>query len=153
MNENTNKKQILLKFSDEEYEKLIWLADKLDLNISELIRSLIPNVNIPKSNIVMEDNITTAGINDLVPIIHPLDKEKLRGYLQKLIDKGWALTLAKEIMQQLLDKEGEHLTVGTYRRLSRWVNPYRQTEREKYVKKKAEEISRLLFGHIINRVE
>jgi hypothetical protein len=150
---STMENKVLINLSDQDYNKLKWIADKLGLSISETLRSLIPSVEIPEAKTVSIENIKLAEINDLVPVSPSMDRENLRNLLKILIDKGWAITLARELTQQLLDIEGNHITVSTYKRLSRWVHPYRQTEREKYVLKVAQDISQMLFGQIIDRVD
>ena len=147
-------KDVLLKLSDDEYHRLKWIADKIGLNISDCLRSFIPNVKPPKAKIIKQGDVAMAKFDDLVPVAKLSDKEKqkLRRYLNELMEKRWAVTLAKEIKQQVLDEEGNCLTVGTYKRLARWISPYRWSEREQYVKPRAVAISRLLFGRRIDRV-
>lgn len=145
-------KDVSLKLSNEDYRKIKWIADKLGLGVNATLRSLIPNIQFPEAKFVKEKHVSRADGHDLVPVVQPLNRDLLDKHLDVLLEKGWAKTLAKEIKQQLIDKEGAHLTVNTYKRLSRWINPYRQTEREKYVQPKAEAISKLLFGHPIDRV-
>ncbi len=144
-------KDVLLKLSDEDYNKLKWVAEKLGMGVNTTLRSLIPNIKPRPARLIDERAISTAGSHDLVPVTTSLNKDKLEDLLTDLTKKKWALTLAREIKQQVLDKEGNYLTVGTYKRLSRWVHPQRQTEREKYVQPIAETISRLLFGRVIKR--
>ena len=151
--DNNQETQVIVKLSTEEHVRLKWIADKLQLSLSETIRSLIPSIDIPEPTIVRNDDIRSASIHDLVPVLDYVDRDKLGTLTQKLIKKGWATTLAKEIKQQLLDKNGDALTVHTYKRLSRWVHPYRQTEREEYVQKVASEISEILFGKEIDRID
>jgi len=145
-------KDVLLKLSDEDYHKLKWVAKRLGMGVNATLRSLIPNIRLPKPKIIKEKDVFKANPGDLVEVVMPIDRDRLDCQLDKLKGKGWAKTLATEIKQQLIDKEGERLTVSTYKRLSRWVHPYRQTEREKYVQPIAETISKLLFSHIIKRI-
>jgi hypothetical protein len=146
---------VLLKLSNGDYRRLKWIADKLGLTISDCLRSLIPNIQPPESKVVQERDIRSAKFDDLVPIkkLSEKDREILRGYIDELIENKCAVTLAKEIKQQVLDTDGLHLTVSTCKRLGRWISPYRWTEREKYVKPRAQEISRILFGRDIPRFD
>ena len=148
-------KSIILKLSDEDYRRLKWIADKWGVGVTECLRMLIPNVNLPDSKVIKEKDVGSAKFDDLIPIkkLTPIDRKKLRGLLSELFNKKWAVTLGNEIKKQILDKEGKYLTVSTYKRLSRWLTPYRHTEREEYVQKRALQISELLFGHPIDRID
>ena len=146
-------KDINLKLSDEDYLKIQWIAKRLQMSITETLRSLIPDVPIPVVKKIDENEVAKASPADLVSVQEAIDRDKLRILVKQLMEKGWAVTLAKEIKKQLLDNQGKGLSVSTYKRLSRWAHPYRFTEREQFVKPRAEEISELLFGHVIERVE
>lgn len=147
--------ELLLRLSDNDYRRLKWIADKLGLSISDCLRSLIPQIQPPKVKVVKERDVAKAEFDDLVPIkkLAQEVKEELRGHLNELMERRWAVTLAKEIKQQILDEEKDCLTVSTYKRLGRWISPYRWTEREQYVKPRAKAISRLLFGRDVDRVD
>jgi len=151
--EDKGESQLIVKLSTEEHLRLKWIADKFQLSLSETIRSLIPTIKIAGPTFVKNDDIRSASIHDLVPIQDSVDRDKIELLIQKLIKKGWAITLAKEIKKQLLDKNGDSLTVHTYKRLSRWVHPYRQTEREEYVYNVVSKISEILFGKEIDRID
>lgn len=154
---------ILLKLSDADYHKVEWIADKLGLSMSECLRSFIPSVEPPKAKTLSEESqIASAELTDLVPIVKGLTPEELKE-LGNLLNElkqnreGWGSTLAKEIEQQVLTIRGlgseKYLRVSTYKRLSRWVTPYRWSNREKFVKARAEKISQLLFGRHIQRID
>ena len=149
-------KDFHLILSDEECFRLEWIANSLGKSTSEVLRSLIPNLQPPEPKEIVEENqIIGANLNDLIAVRENLDEAKLYDNLKKLINKSWASTLAKEIKKQILDNKKDKarfLNVNTYKRLSRWLHPYRQTEREKYVQPIAEEISKELFGRIIDRI-
>jgi len=147
--------KILLNLSNDEYRKLKYIAETLSISISDCLRSLIPDIQPPESKVVQEGDIRSAKFDDLIPIrkLSAKDREMLRGYIDELGRKEGAVTLAKEIKQQVLNTECRHLTVSTYKRLGRWISPYRWTNREKYVKPIAQKISRLLFGHDIDRFD
>lgn len=148
-------KNLILKLDDDDYLRLRWVAEKLGIGVTETLRALIPSIEPPKENIIDENEISTAKFNDRVRVreLSGREKREFRGLLNELLEKGWAVTLAREIRQQLLDKEGSCIIVSTYKRLSRWVNPNRLTERERFVRERAEKISKLLFGREIERVD
>ena len=152
-NSNNKETQVIVKLSTEEHLRLKWIADKFGLSLSKTIISLIPAIDVPAPTMVKIDKIRSASIHDLVPIQDSVDRDKIGALTQKLINKGWATTLAKEIKQQILDKNEDSLNVQTFRRLSRWVHPYRQTEREYYVQNVASKISKILFGKEIDRID
>jgi hypothetical protein len=83
------------------------------------------------------------------------DVKELIAILTELKDKKWAVTLSNEIYRQIIDKKSpkKFLTVGTYKRLSRWLTPFRWSEREQFVKPRAQRISEILFGRGINRID
>jgi len=147
--------KILLKLSNDEYRKLRWFAGKLDISVSDCLRSFIPNIQPPESKVIQEEHILSAKFDDLVPTkkLSEEDREILRGHINELIENKYAVTLAKEIKQQVLDTDCQYLTVSTFKRLGRWVSPYRWTDREKYVKPIVQKISRMLFGHDIQRFD
>jgi hypothetical protein len=148
-------KDINFKISDDDYRKLKWVADKWEMGVSECLRMLIPNVKLPDAKIVDISEIRSAGPHDFVSVENLSENNKglLRGYLKELIDKNWAVTLAREIKQQVLDKDGKSLSISTYKRLSRWSSPYRHTEREQFVQPRAKKIAELLFGDDIDRID
>jgi hypothetical protein len=154
-------KDILITLSDDEYRKIEWMADRLNVSIKECIKSFIPSVTPPASKkVTSEKNIANAAPDDLVPITKSLQAEEMEelksiiGDLENNKD-GWGSTLGTEIKRQVIEnQQGEKsIRVSTYKRLSRWVTPYRWSEREKFVKPKAERISEILFGRRIDRVD
>ena len=102
-------KSILLKLSDDDYRRLRWAADKLETNVTALLRSLIPKINPPKSKIINEKKIPKAKFDDLIAVrnLTLKNRQKLRRYLNELREnpKKWATTLEREIRQQIIDKE------------------------------------------------
>jgi hypothetical protein len=151
-------KEILLKLDDAEYRVVEWISSKLDLSISECLRSFIPRVSPPEIRVVTkESDIAAANLSDLVPIGRELtenDLKELNGILSELNERKWAATLANEIRRQIIGNKAteKHLAVGTYRRLARWVSPYRWSNREQFVKPRAQRISEILFGGPIGRI-
>ncbi len=150
-------KDILLKLPDDDYRRVEWIADRLGLSISECIKSLIPSVTLPASKKITEEkDIAKAAPDDLIPITKSLQPEEIEELKLIINDlKRWGATLGAEIKRQVVEnqKDEKALRVSTYKRLSRWVTPYRWSEREKYVKPKAEKISEILFGRRINRID
>jgi hypothetical protein len=65
------------------------------------------------------------------------------------------VTLANEIQRQITENKADrkYLTVGTYKRLSKWGTPYRWSNREQFVKPRAQRICEILFGGPIGRVD
>ena len=150
--------EITIRLSEEEHRRMKWIADKLQLSLSETFTSLIPNVRLPDAKVVSESNeIVSAAPDDLVPVIKGFDRKELLKKVDKIYEKKAGITLAREIKKQLIEKiESDDkqlmLDVETYRRLSRWCHPRRYTDREKNIQPLAEEISILVFGKIIDRI-
>lgn len=152
-------KEILLKLQDDDYQRLEWVSEKLGLSISKCLRSLIPGVALPETKMVAEEReIAAANSNDLVPVARELGEDNLKELttiLSELRERKWAAILANEIYRQIVENGADRkcLTVGTYRRLSRWVTPYRWSAREQFVKPRAQRISEILFGRPISRID
>ncbi len=154
-------KDILLKLGEDDYRRLEWIAGKLNMSISECLRSFIPKMELPESKTVAkESEIAAADPHDLVLVNMELkegDVKELNTIIMELKENKnkWASTLANEICRQIIDKKSpkKFLTVGTYKRLSRWVTPYRWSEREQFVKPRARRISEILFGRGITRID
>lgn len=152
-------KDVLLRLSEQDYRTVQWLAEKLNLSISQCLRAFIPRIELPEAKRVTDvSEIGGANPDDLVPVpmtLQQSDLNELSGILRELRQKKWAVTLANEIQRQIIDnKEKEKsLTVITYKRLSRWGTPYRWSERERYVKPRAKRIAEILFGRGIDRVD
>jgi len=152
-------KDILLKLSEDEYRTVQWLAGKLNMSVSQCLRAFIPRIEPPEAKRVTNvSKIGEANPDDLVPVpvtLQQSDLDELSEILRELRQKKWAVTLANEIQKQIINKKQEEkfLTVSTYKRLSRWVTPYRWAERERYVKPRAERIAEILFGRKIDRVD
>lgn len=151
-------KEILLRLEEGDHRVLEWISEKLGLSKSECLRSFIPRVSLPEVKMLGEESeIATASSRDLVPVKGELGEDdlmELDAILNELKERGWAVTLAKEIHHQIIENKAtqKYLTAGTYKRLSRWGEPYRWSVREQFVKPRAEKISEILFGHTIKRV-
>lgn len=152
-------KKVLIELDDVQATKVDWLADRFGCTPQELFLSLIPNLPEKTSKEITKEvsvsEIAGANITNMVPIKEDFDREKVRQLVNKLIlhSKGWGSTLGKEICRQTLDVQGKHLTVGTFKRLGRWISPYRNSERERYVSPIAKDVSKELFGYEIERYD
>ena len=147
-------RKILLRLSDEEHGRLVYLADRLGISVSEALRISIPSIEVSEPNEVKQlVDIRNAKPSDLVPCGVPVNMKKLRRLLKAVEVAGAALTLAKEIRCHILARDSNHLTVSTYKRLGRWCHPRRWTGREKRIKPLARQISEVLFGREIDRVD
>ncbi len=154
-------KELLLKLEDDDYRRLQWISDKLGLTVSDCLRCLIPKIEPPAPKAVTgesESEIASADHGDLVPVTQGLqddDRRELSDILDELKGKKWGKVLATEISRQVLEKKAEavFITARTYRRLGKWITPHRWSERERFVKPRAERISEILFGRRIDRIE
>jgi hypothetical protein len=151
-------KNILLKLEDNDYRRIEWLAGKLNLSISECLRVFIPKIEPPEiKTVTKEGEIAAANPGDLVPVreLTESDEKELKLILTELKENKWASTLSNEISRQIIDKKTpkKFISVETYKRLSRWVTPYRWSNREQFVKPRAKRISEILFGGGIDRID
>jgi hypothetical protein len=127
--------------------------------IKECVKSLIPSITPPASRkITSEKDVANAAPDDLIPIaksLKPEEIEELKSIIGDLESKRWGATLGKEIKRQVVEnlQDEKTIRVSTYKRLSRWVTPYRWSERERFVKPHAQRISEILFGCGINRID
>lgn len=152
-------KEVLLRLEDADYRAVAWISEQLGLSISECLRSFIPRVSPPEIKTVTEKSeIAAASSSDLIAVTRELredDLKELNAILDELIERKWAVTLANEIHRQILEKgaDAKYLAVGTYKRLSRWVTPHRLSDREQFVRPRAQRISEILFGRPIDRID
>jgi len=147
-------RKILLRLSDEEHGRLAYLADRLGISVSQVLRISIPSIKVPKRKKVKQPvDISNANPNDQVLCSVSVNTKKLRRLLKHIEVEGAALTLAKEIQRQVFDPVSSHLTVSTYKRLGRWCHPRRWTDREKRIKPLARQISEVLFDRVVDRVD
>lgn len=146
-------RSILLRLSEGELRRLSYVAEALRLSVSETLRSLIPNIELPDREVVTTAaEIASAAGFDLVPVVEMFDQEHLCYILERVRSENAAFTLAEEIEQQLCERGLRTLTVDTYKRLGRWCHPHRWTEREKRIQPLARQLSELLFGRVIDRL-
>jgi len=146
-------KEILLRLTEDEYERLAYVSQKLGLSVSETLRVLVPNVLPAERKTVAVDELDKASVIDSMAIPHPLEKKELEALLDEMENKGAALTLSREIRRQLIEEEGTSLSYETTTRLTRWANPRRLSKREIAIRPIARQISQLLWGKVIARVD
>ena len=139
--------EITVRLSNTDVEILQFLSSSWGMNISEVIRTLIPRLSRLISNTDIEKNIRPLKILD------DFDRTRLSEIITDLISENKAKTLATEIKEQLLDSTDKriNLTGTTEKRLLRWTHPARVDERTKYVAPRAEEICRILYGFTPDR--
>ena len=127
--------------------KILFHPDKLD---EFLLRREIPVETTNSSNkIVM--NITHAETG--VDILPHCNKEKVDAIVQELIDynEHFVTGLGTNLKNELNNNNYQRLSYRVYSQLSRWCWPGRNSIREQWVQPKAHELSKLLFGRIIDR--
>ena len=146
-------KELLLRLSEDEYQSLFWLSKKIEKSISETLRGLIPRYHEPSGDIVSYDNIDEADSKDAVQINSEFDQNQLNTLLSQLRETNYAVTLCRELEMELLEDHLPHLSFPVYKRLSRWISPNRFTKREQTVKPIVTQISQLLFGKVIGRID
>ena len=138
--------EIAVRLSASNLDTLRFLSESWNMNISEVIRALIPKL----SSTNQADNETGP-----LKILEDFDRARLLEILKELISENKAKTLATEIKEQLLDcsDKRNNLTGTTERRLLRWAHPARFDERTKYATPRAVEICRTLYGFVPDRKE
>jgi len=146
-------KEILLRLTEDEYERLAYVSQKLGLSVSETLRALVPNVLPAERKTVVVDELDKASVVDSVAVRDAVDKKELERLLDDIEGKKAALTLSREIRRQLIEEAGTSLSYGTATRLARWANPRRLSKREITIRPIAREISQLLWGKVIARVD
>jgi len=146
-------KEILLRLTEDEYERLAYVSQKLGLSVSETLRALVPNLLPANRKTVGVDELDEARVIDSIAVPHHLERGELEALLDKMESKKAALTLSREIRRQLIENEGTSLSYETTTRLTRWANPRRLSEREIAIRPIARQISQLLWGKVIARVD
>ena len=147
-------RQVLLRLTEEEYQRVAWLSEKLEIgNFSETIRKLIPNIEPQRRRVLPEEQAAEATSYDFIAVSESFDAEQLDTLLGRIEAKHQAVTRARELRQQLLNQERGSLTVETVKRLSRWCHPNRHSARELTISPIAKDISKVLFGKVIDRID
>ena len=83
------------------------------------------------------------------------DRQKVNSLIQELIDynERYVTGLGNNLISDLSEYDFGKLSEKVYAQLSRWCHPKRNSEREKWAKEKAAEISVLLYGKVIDRIK
>jgi hypothetical protein len=140
---------LTIQISESDFMTLHYLADKLDMSISEVIRSFIPKIPALKSPESPELKSRSFKI------LEDFDKTRLSEIIDEMIEKKMAKTLAVEIESQLIlsPHKRDNLTGTTEKRLLRWTHPARIDDRTKFASPRAKEICEILFGFVPERKE
>lgn len=147
-------RKILLCMTEEEYQRVMWMSEKLEINnVSKTLRKLIPNVEPSNRRVLSQKEVSEATSYDFIKVSKSFDSKQLDTLIEKIEAKGTAITLARELREQLINQKKSNLTVQSLKRLSRWCHPNRQTGRELKISPIAKEISKLLFGKVIERID
>ena len=143
------KMELTIQISESNFMTLRYLADKLDMSISEVIRSFIPKIPAIKSPESPELKARS------LKILEDLDKTRLSEIIDEMIAKKMAKTLAVEIKTQLIlsSHKRDHLTGTTEKRLLRWTHPARIDDRTRFASPRAKEICEILYGFVPERKE
>lgn len=90
-----------------------------------------------------------------IPVQADHDHDKVDKLVAELLSDGdgWVARLGTNLQKDLDESGHASLSAKTYAQLSRWCHPKRLTAREKWVKPRVHEISRLLFGRVIDRTQ
>lgn len=90
---------------------------------------------------------------DEYEIMPDFDRGKVDALVQELIerDEHFVTSLGKNLKRDLEEREYKTLSSKAYAQLSRWCWPNRNSSREKWVKPRTHQISKLLFGCVIER--
>jgi hypothetical protein len=148
--------ELTIQFTQEEFAKLDFMAQRLDVTIPELIRSLIPSIHLkPHMGSAEESTTMPQQAKGPYSIRHDYDRDRLTRILNDLITNRIAKTLGEEIKAQLIDDSHrrDRLNWTTEKRLLRWTHPARIDERTRYVTPMAREICTMVFGFIPPREE
>ena len=145
-------KQIVVLLNLEEYTKVDYIASSLNISIPEWFRRSIPQIDIPESVVVSQEDVITAKSSDFVKIRENVKIDDVRAFLDQLRSTNYAKALEKELRNQIISMTQTGLKVSTYERLGRWCHPKRWTDREQTVKEIAEKISIAIFSKVIDRI-
>ena len=140
---------LTIQISESDFMTLRYLSDKLEMSISEVIRSFIPKILAIKSPESSELKARS------LKILEDFDKNRLSEIIDEMIKKKIAKTLAVEIQAQLIlsSHKRDNLTGTTEKRLLRWAHPARIDERTRFASPRAKEICEILYGFVPERKE
>ena len=138
--------EIAIRLSNSNMETLRFLSESWDMSLSEVIRTLIPAIS--KLDAVKEEKRTGP-----LTIIEDIDFSRLSKLINELLQENQAVTLAKELKALLIDSKHVRgkLTGTTENRLLRWADPFRDDDRTRFVKPRAQEICSILYGFVPER--
>lgn len=88
-------------------------------------------------------------------VLSDIDRQKVDSLIQELIDykEKFVSGLGNNLLNDLSQSNFEKLSEKVYAQLSRWCHPKRKSERERWAKEKAAQISVLLYGRVIDRIK
>lgn len=106
-----------------------------------------PARSYPKSEASVDEQIDTTILSDI-------DKLKVGSLIQELIDykEKFVSGLGNNLLNDLSQSNFKKLSEKVYAQLGRWCHPKRKSERERWAKEKAAQISVLLYGKVIDRI-
>lgn len=138
--------EIAVRLSNSNMETLRFLTESWDMSLSEVIRTLIPS--IPKLNTAKVEKRTGP-----LTILEDIDFSRLSELINELLQENQAVTLAKELKALLVDSKHvrDKLTGTTEKRLLRWADPFRDDDRTRFVKPRAQKICNILYGFVPKR--
>jgi hypothetical protein len=126
--------------------KVLFYQDKLD----ELLMSLEVPVNCVGVDNQQSDAEPAKGDYEIIP---DCDQNKVGDLIQEMIERNehFVTGLGKNLQKDLEERQYKTLSCKVYSQLSRWCWPNRNSSREEWVKPRARQISKLLFGRVIDR--
>ena len=102
----------------------------------------------PKTEKKVDDPVDTTIMSDC-------NRQKVNSFIQELVDynERYVTGLGNNLTSDLSEYDFEKLSEKVYAQLSRWCHPKRNSEREIWAKERAAEISKLLYGKVIDRIK
>ncbi len=88
-------------------------------------------------------------------IMSDCNRQKINSLIQELVDynERYVTGLGNNLIRDLSEYDFGKLSEKVYAQLSRWCHPKRNSERENWAKQRAAEISKLLYGKVIDRIQ
>lgn len=101
-----------------------------------------------------EEHIEKPATGEAVPVLAEYPREAAAAIIDefKQHEDGFVSGLGKNLEEELQQSQHASMSSKVHAQLSRWCWPKRNTARERWVQPKAQELSRLLFGKVIDRV-
>lgn len=102
-----------------------------------------------------EEKVPDESFNEATNFRPDVDKDKAIALVKQLIDfnERFVTGLGNNLSQDLKRYNFQKLSDKVYAQLSRWCHPNRNSEREKKVKPIVHDLSKELFGHVIQRTK